>query len=65
MSKGEAGRSWGVLHVTCCLAGREEGGAVNEAAMLVGAVVSGHYLGVWTVAVYDEKVCCVWEGGSD
>jgi hypothetical protein len=51
----------GVLHATCCLAGREEGEAVKEAAMLVGAVVGGHYLGVWTVAVYDEKVCGVWK----
>jgi hypothetical protein len=44
---------------------QEEGGAVNEAAMLVGAVVSGHYLGVYLLTVYDENVCGVWEGGSD
>ena len=50
------------LHAACCLTGREEGGAVKEAAMIVGATVSGRYLGVWTVAVYDEKVCGVWEG---
>ena len=37
------------------LAGREEGGAVKEAAMIVGATVGGRYLGVWTVTVYDEK----------
>ena len=30
--------------------------------MGVGAVVGGRYLWVWTVAVYDEKVCGVWEG---
>ena len=52
----------GVLNATCCLAGREEGGDVQEAAMVVSAVVGGRYLWVWTVAVYDEKVCGVWEG---
>ena len=50
------------VHTTCWLAGREEGGAVNEAAILVGAVVSGHYLCVYFLAVYDEKVCGVWKG---
>ena len=30
--------------------------------MVVSAVVGGRYLWVWTVAVYDEKVCGVWEG---
>ena len=30
--------------------------------MIVGATVGGRYLGVGTIAVYDEKVCGVWEG---
>ena len=52
-----------VLHATCgCLAGREEDVAVKEAAMLVVVVVSGHYLGVWTGAFYDEKVCVYGRG---
>ena len=54
-----------MYHATYCLAGREEGGAVHEAAMGVGATVGGRYLGVGTIAVYDEKVCGVWEGASD
>ena len=44
---------------------QEEGGAVQEAAMSVGATVGGCYLGVDCLTVYDEKVCGVWEGASD
>ena len=53
-----------VLRTTRCLSCPEEHETVEEAALLVGATVSGRYLGVYLLTVYDEKVCCVWEGGG-